>query len=480
MNKIAVVILLFLMPFAVCALPQTGGSAQDTNAVINLSIKGFDLRLTDATQTVKYADEALAMAEKLHYTNGIALAYRIKGLGEYYLGNSGKAIENYLSALTYFHRAKNFSGEVNIYNNIGTLYLDIDFDKCLEYLNNALDLYKSKQLKDKNLLASIYLNLGNANQRKLNFSKALNSYNESYKLVSQIDNPGFRATVLQNMGVAYSSVGNYDKAKELLFSAIKQAKELDLNQPIAQINLTLAEIYTSRSEYKNAEKCLDEGKAYATLLKSERLMKDYETSYYQLELKRKNFELALRHLQNIQKQDSVMYQNNSSAALSLYQVKYKQDELKRENERIILRQNYNRNIVWGTFLLTGLLVVVIALLVNNVKRKAETNKKLTSLNTEISEQKDNLDRINHHLEEIINERTLDLQIKNRKLSDYSSYLSHQIRGPIATLKGLMNLEKEGLVNQAECIKMMTKCVTDIDDKIVDMSDMLHNPQRAGM
>jgi light-regulated signal transduction histidine kinase (bacteriophytochrome) len=124
-------------------------------------------------------------------------------------------------------------------------------------------------------------------------------------------------------------------------------------------------------------------------------------------------------------------------------------------------------------------MIVILLVVANVKRKAETNKSLTELNGEVSRQKDNLDRINHHLEEIIDERTKDLQIKNKKLSEYSSYLSHQIRGPIATLKGLMNLEKEGLVDKKECINMMDKCVSEIDDKIINMSDMLHDPDRAG-
>jgi signal transduction histidine kinase len=146
----------------------------------------------------------------------------------------------------------------------------------------------------------------------------------------------------------------------------------------------------------------------------------------------------------------------------------------------LLRQKYDRSIVIGTIILAAFLILVIVLLFSNVKRKAETNKKLTELNTEISNQKDNLDRINHHLEEIIDERTKDLQLKNKKLSEYSSHLSHQVRGPIATLKGLMNLEREGLVSQEECIQMMIKCVSEIDDKIIDMSDMLHNPERAGL
>ena len=86
--------------------------------------------------------------------------------------------------------------------------------------------------------------------------------------------------------------------------------------------------------------------------------------------------------------------------------------------------------------------------------KLNPAQKLTELNEEVSRQKDNLNRVNHHLEEIIDERTKDLQVKNKKLSEYSSYLSHQIRGPIATLKGLLNLEKEGLVDEHECIRMM--------------------------
>jgi signal transduction histidine kinase len=146
----------------------------------------------------------------------------------------------------------------------------------------------------------------------------------------------------------------------------------------------------------------------------------------------------------------------------------------------VQRQDNDRIRFWAVAVVAGLLLMLVGLLISNVKRKAKTNEQLTELNAEVSRQKDNLDRINHHLEEIIDERTKDLQIKNKKLSEYSSYLSHQIRGPIATLKGLMNLEKEGLVDQPECIKMMNKCVGEIDNKIIEMSDMLHDPVKTSL
>jgi len=473
----------FLLLFCtVCAIADTNGlkAKEDTTEIPNLIARGFNMRLTDATQTVKYAEKALVIANRANFAKGAADAYRLKGLGEFYLGNSEKAIESYLLSLDKYQSISNVIGEVRIYLNISSLYMNIDADKCIEYLNSAMELYNTGKISNQNLLASLYLNYGNIYQIQKNYSKAFNSYNKSYSIINKLNNPDLEVTLLQNLGVISYSTGGKQKAKYYLFKALSMAKELDLNQPVAQINVSLAEIYVSDQDYTKAAESLAEGRAYAALVKNEAVLRDYQLTSYQLELKRKNYEQALKYLQIIYQQDSINYSSRNSAAISLSQAKYRQEALRQKNAQILLRQEYDRNIFIAVVILAVSLVLVIVLLTNNVKRKAETNKKLTELNAEVSNQKDNLDRINHHLEEIIDERTKDLQLKNKKLSEYSSHLSHQIRGPIATLKGLMNLEREGLVSQEECIQMMIKCVSEIDDKIIDMSDMLHNPERAGM
>ncbi|MDT3401816.1 tetratricopeptide repeat protein [Mucilaginibacter terrae] len=480
MRKLLTCLILITLICSATAKANLLVEKRDTSEVLNDIARGFDVRLTDPTQTVKYADRALRLAKKINFTRGVAAAYRIKGLGEHYLGNSEKAIENYFEALANYQKVKDTVGEVRIYLNISTLYQYVDYDKCLEYLHEARNLYQSSKLDNLNILASIYLNLGNVYQLQANYNKALNNYMQGYKISEKLGIDELKVTAMQNLGVVYTSIGNTAKAKEYLFAALTLAKGLDLNSPVAQINLSLGEIYIAEGDYSKARQCLQEGKAYAVSSKSQKLLKNFETNSYLLEFKQKNYESALTHLQAIYKQDSIEYSSRNSAALTLFQAKYRQEQLRRENERITDRQKYERSVAIGTIVLAALLIVVIVLLTSNVKRKAETNKKLTELNAEISIQKDNLDRINHHLEEIIDERTKDLQLKNRKLSDYSSHLSHQVRGPIATLKGLMNLEQEGLVSQEECIQMMIKCVSEIDDKIIDMSDMLHNPERAGM
>ena len=449
---------------------------QDTSEVNLLNKQGYLIHYTDHEETIKKGQAALELAKKLNYTNGIAESYRIMGIGEAYANREAKAIANYLNALSYFKIAKNVLGEAKVYNNIGNLYLTIDYDQSLDYLMKGLKI--AENLKDTKLIASAYLNIGNVYLRKKNFSQALDYYNKSRVLFTKLNDKFNSINCLQNTGVIFFKLKQYDKAEQLLLQANAQAKSQDMNTSIGIIDLTLSSLYITKQKYEEARKFLDEGIAYAQATKDDKLEADFTYNSYQLEFHRKNYRQALTYLHTIYERDSTVQTNMLSSDLSLMQEQHDQQEKQKENELIIERQKNDRVKFWWAVSGSGLLLIVIALLVGNVKRKAKTNSRLTELNSEVSRQKDNLDRINHHLEEIIDERTRDLQIKNKKLSEYSSYLSHQIRGPIATLKGLMNLEKEGLVDQKECINMMDKCVSDIDEKIIDMSDILHDPKRT--
>jgi tetratricopeptide (TPR) repeat protein len=469
---------LFFTLFAVAAYADIKDdiAIKDTNEVMRLNKQAYDARLTDPEQTINIGNKALALAEKIDYINGIAEAYRVRGIGDYYLNEPEDAIDNYISALSNFSKANNLRGEAKVNNNIGNLYRDNDYDRSLEYFQRALEI--GNKIADKSLIATAYLNLGNFYFRKNSFNQALKYYSNSESLFIEIKDSINIIQCSQNEGVAYFKLNQFDKAEVLLQDANAKAKEKDLNETVASIDLTLASLYITENKFDKAKVIVSEGLAYAQIVKDERLESDFNYTNYQIALKSKDFQQALYYLQGVHRQDSLTGKTNITSQINLFEVKHKQEEQERENELITQRSKYERLRFGGVTIVAGLLFIVIILLVSNVKRKAKTNSKLTELNEEISRQKDNLNRVNHHLEEIIDERTKDLQIKNKKLSEYSSYLSHQIRGPIATLKGLMNLEKEGLVDKEECINMMNKCVSEIDEKIIEMSDMMHDPGRA--
>jgi tetratricopeptide (TPR) repeat protein len=398
----------------------------------------------------------------------------VQGIGEYYLNRPDSALNRYFDALKVYEQINDDLGKANVLNNIGNLYQLVDSEKALENFSKAEVI--AEKYHETTLIAKLHLNIGNIYNRKAMYNGALDHYTKSYALFTKLNDVVNMVHCLENMGGLYYYQHDYKKAKELLLQAYPKAKDLDMNSSIAAINMSLADIYIAENNFSEAEKYIKEGKSYSELIHNEKDIQDYKHSSFELEKRRKNYEKALEYLIDMYKSDSSGYKSNVSTRLSL---------LQKEQDRMVSlvseqkKEEINRIIFWSVTLVAGLLVIVIFLLVGSVKRKATTNLQLQELNSEISRQKDNLDRINHHLEEIIDERTKDLQVKNKKLSEYSSYLSHQIRGPIATLKGLMNLEKEGLVDKQECINMMDKCVSEIDEKIIEMSDMLHDPGRTG-
>lgn len=483
--KISNLILLFLL-IAFEAYPQNDSKnsdkvlnvSEDTSKVIELNNLGFKNRLTDPEQTIKYANKALSLAKSLKYTDGIAEAYRVNGVGKYYLNQNNAAIENYLTALTYFKQSKNLEGEAKVYNNIGNLYSEIDYEKALENFIKSLSLAQKLDIKD--LIAGLYLNIGTACLRKKNYNKALTYYEKSLLMFTKLNNTIGLTQSLQNLGLIYFNLNQLDKAAGFLIEARKKAKENELNNSIASINLTLSSIYISQEKFEDAEKTIKEGASFAKLVKSPKLDYDYVLTSYELEYKRKNYERALYYLQRVYKHDSITYKSNVSDKISLLEAQHRQLEKQRENELIIARQRYTQVLFWASSIVALLALIVIFLLLKSVRKSAITNKELTRLNQKVSKQKDNLDRANHHLEEIIDLRTKDLKIKNNKLSEYSSHLSHQIRSPVATLKGLMLLEKDDLIGKEEFVAQIGTCIHDLDDKIININENLNDPNKSSL
>lgn len=472
MRKIFASLLFILISYTIYA-KNYDVPVKDTNEVIALNKTGFDSRLIDPKQTIIYAEKALTLAIQLKYDRGKAEAFRVKGIGQYYSNQPDSALNRYFDALAIFEKIKDERGTAKVYNNIGNLYQLVDYERALEFFDKAQII--AKKYQDTNLIASLSLNIGNIYNRKSMFEKAKSYYNTAKQLFTLLKNDVILVQCLENLGTLYYQQRDLVKAKALLIEAHDKAVAMDMKSSVAAINLTLTDLYVSEGNFTVAEKYLNEGVMYSNFIKNDKDIYDYKHTAYEMELKRKNYKTALDHLINIYQNDSTNYRNNVSDKLNLInteqerKLKALSDEKDAEASRIKFG---------AVTVVACLLAVVIVLLVGSVKRKATTNAQLQALNSEISRQKDNLDRINHHLEEIIDERTKDLKVKNKKLSEYSSYLSHQIRGPIATLKGLMNLEEEGLVDKQECINLMGKCVSEIDDKIIEMSDMLQDPTKS--
>ena len=450
----------------------------DTVEVIRLNELGFSNRLIDPKQTLNYGQRALILSKKLNYLNGTAEAFRIIGIANFYQNKNEIAIESYLNSLSIFKRTGNKEGEAKVNNNIGNLYISVDFDKSLEYFNSSLDI--ANELNIKGLIAGLNLNIGTVYQKKQLYKQALKSYKTSYEYFTELNNLTGVTQCMQNLGVVYYKLNQLDESEKYLIQAISQAKNNDLNFVIAATNLTLSSVYIAKGNYDAAQKSIEEGITYSRLIEDSRLEYDYTFTLFELENRKKNYQAALGYLKQIYTQDSLAYKNSESIKLTLRDRQYKQQAKQLENERIILEQKYTKTLFIASSISALLALFVIFILFANNRKSAKTNKQLIMLNKEVLKQKEDLDRVNHTLEKTIDERTKDLKIKNNKLSEYSSHLSHQIRSPVATIKGLLILDAEKLIDQEEFIQQLQVCVDDIDQKILNINEMLNNNQKHSL
>ncbi len=94
-------------------------------------------------------------------------------------------------------------------------------------------------------------------------------------------------------------------------------------------------------------------------------------------------------------------------------------------------------------------------------------------NEELTKTQDNLNEINQNLEKIVEKKTMNLVIQNKKLLDYAHINAHHVRGPLARILGLLllsSMEKD--VDYPMFLDKIECAVTEIDDVLKTISKEL--------
>ncbi|MEP2025239.1 MAG: two-component regulator propeller domain-containing protein [Reichenbachiella sp.] len=105
------------------------------------------------------------------------------------------------------------------------------------------------------------------------------------------------------------------------------------------------------------------------------------------------------------------------------------------------------------------------------KQLEEKNERITMQAEELNAFNDSLNALNENLEKTVIERTNELISKNKKLSDYAFLNAHNLRAPVANIKGLIQLLDFDLTieEKEDFIKKLKKQVEDVDAVLFDIN-----------
>lgn len=203
-------------------LPQ---AKEDTSKVSLLCNLSSEYRTINPDDGIRYANEALTLAQQLDWKKGIANANSALGVNYQYRSEYPTALEYDYTALKLYEELKDIRGQANALSNIGNIYLyQNNFDKVVEYYGKAAKL--NEAIGNKRGIASNIGNMGIAYFNRHDYTKALEYDLRSLKLAEELKDRNSVAVQNSNIGNVYMYLGDYNKALAYSFHSLAIFNEL--------------------------------------------------------------------------------------------------------------------------------------------------------------------------------------------------------------------------------------------------------------
>ncbi|MBA4053155.1 MAG: hypothetical protein C0490_00430 [Marivirga sp.] len=465
----AMLVVIFLQFFTICDAQQDAADSletivktipSDTTKVWYLNKLVTILREKDNNKAFGFAKEAKDLALLLNYRRGLAHALENLGWIHYRKGDYSKAFELSVESLSIseaFHdqaaiaRCLNNIAAINYEQNQHTVAIS-NFKKAYEIskligdgtsmarsLNNiAFCFLGLKQLDSARAYAEwglkvsesydkLYLvgfalrTLGDVDLNENKHESALEKFNKVISIADKLDNVFLRVSTFHRLGKTYLALNNREKALVFLIKNIEMARQFQFRSELERSLKLVSEVYATQK---------DLGKAFA-----------YQSEYLNVH-------------------DS-LYQQRSSEQMALMQVRF-DSEMKEAKIELLTKdaqlkqEEINSQRMWMYFSIGSLSLMVILAFVlfysNRMKKKA--NDELALKNNEIQLQAQQLRNLN---------------ISKDKLF---SIISHDLRSPLASLRGLMDIMGINGLSSEDFISTSRKLKRNLDSVQEDLDNLL--------
>ncbi len=337
-------------------------------------------------------------------------------------------------------------------NNIGLVYYKMnDLEHALDYYNRALTT--KREANDNEGLDQILINLAFTYSYLKEYDKAIEFVHEAFRMCGENCNDQITMQGQYCLGRSLLDQDKYEEAAVHFDKSYAIAKTINDKRQMAENSYGLGFIFLETSEFEEAERKFIEAESlseesgynqtlihtYSAFSLLYKKMQDYkkEALYQSKYIKLKDSVYSDQLIKNL-----ANVQTNHQERENLKTIA-EQDEVLKLKEEVISRQKTHYFFILTITILSILLTFVF---IRFNRSQQQANVELARAKREIEDKNQELELNNAALDARVQERTVELQQSNHELQKVNDELdnfiyktSHDIRGPLASLKGMTNV-----------------------------------------
>ncbi len=424
--------------------------------IIELNKLAFASLRTSPELGRELATQSMKFSKDINFNQGYARAVDIMGSSYWFVGDYEEAMKYYQLSAKESIRINDSASVSSVYHNMGEVYKKMgQFDKGIEMLTTSIKW----DTQNKHNAISTY-NIGEAFLFKNELTKALEYYNEALTKAIKINDNRTIAYCYEGMGIVkyrnkeYYPALAYFTQSEKLWNAQGEFRSLVANYK------DFADVFMSLGQFDKAEQYLNKGVTLANKIHAPDLQINNYLKASELFAARGDFNRAYEMLGRHNTLKDSVYNLKKTENINRMQTQFEAEARDQENRQLKASQALKDSQIKTQQLLiiaisVGLLIagVLAIILFRQHRRILEANEMLKSKTVEIQHQKGEIELqsealkdlnkqlqdLNKSLESRIQDRTRQLTLQNQKLAQYAHANAHQLRAPVVSILGLLNL-----------------------------------------
>ncbi len=231
---------------------QLHSETTDTGRVMRLNDLFLQHRDFDSVKAMDYANQCLALSEKIKFEKGQSLILMNKAVFLNLNGENDAAIDLLNQSLTIRRRIADFSGQGNCLRAMGTIFFDKnDYQKALEWYVQSAEAFE--KVKDEKGLSGAYIWMGNVfNEGLKNYPKAVEYFDKSLAISKALKDTPMIGYNLNNLGQAHFFQKNYAEALRFYFESKSLKERIGDKRGIGNACNNISSVYNDQGEYAKA------------------------------------------------------------------------------------------------------------------------------------------------------------------------------------------------------------------------------------